>query len=668
MAGSPNSQVQDIIERMRRNHRNIRKARARTWICWSLLGGIVLAAVLARPLLRSLYVQSPATSADRGEGQGGHQPADSTTEAGLSTTNTTWDELDDPTSDGWETEAFSDLAASQLRRLAELVTGDTAPDAAALRPLLADSFSCGNLVPDDVEETFHDHLFLVERSGRRGESEQGQDPSPFTGADGLADALGQLTKQLRGGQDLHAKFKLFRLQRTDDGIVTEQYFSLSARNERGMVEQHATWTIRWQISADGSPPKIRWIGVSEFERTTSNTNTGPLFVDCTPSVLAENACYETQLLRGYHHWLRRVPFGSYMEVTGTPGLAVGDVNGDGLDDLYLCQERGLPNCLFLQNSDGSATEVSAAWQVDWLEHSRGALLLDFDNDGDQDLAVAVSGGIVVAENEGHRFRMRLLLPTTLDTMHLCAADYDRDGDVDLYVCVYRHVTEELVEFAETSGPTVSLADTNFVLHDGKNSGGANVLFRNDIATTDDGVWQFTDVTDETGLEENNRRSSYSASWEDYDNDGDQDLYVANDFGRDCLYLNDGGHFTDISETANIEDAGSGMGICWGDYNRDGWMDAYVSNMFSAAGNRITFQPEFKIDASAEVRRRLQRMVRGNTLLANRGDGSFEDVSDPAGVEMGRWAWASRMIDINNDGWKDILTVNGNFTTPEAGDL
>ena len=98
------------------------------------------------------------------------------------------------------------------------------------------------------------------------------------------------------------------------------------------------------------------------------------------------------------------------------------------------------------------------------------------------------------------------------------------------------------------------------------------------------------------------------------------------------------------------------------------MDVFVSNMWSAAGNRVTYQTQFKADAPADVKRRIQRFARGNTLLRNSGDGTFEDRSAPAAVEMGRWAWGSLFIDINNDGWEDVLVSNGYVTTEDTGDL
>ena len=300
--------------------------------------------------------------------------------------------------------------------------------------------------------------------------------------------------------------------------------------------------------------------------------------------------------------------------------------------------------------------------MDWLQNSRSVLLIDLDNDGDQDLVVGFLGGVLIASNEGNsEFRLRSVTHTSEDIMSLSAADFDKDGDLDIYAVAY-YADDVVFSMDEASGPASA---QNLVYHDA-NIGGHNSLLRNDI---DNGVWSFVDATAQVGLDANNSRYSLASAWEDYDNDGDQDLYVANDYGRDNLYRNEGGHFEDVGQSAGAEDAASGMSVAWSDFDRDGWMDAYVANMWSAAGNRIAFQPEFKAHSIDEVKRRLQRFARGNTLLRNDGEQKFVDVSAEAGVEMGRWAWSSQWADLNNDGWEDILIANG-YLTGEAstGDL
>jgi len=165
---------------------------------------------------------------------------------------------------------------------------------------------------------------------------------------------------------------------------------------------------------------------------------------------------------------------------------------------------------------------------------------------------------------------------------------------------------------------------------------------------------------------------------DVDHDGDQDLYVANDFGRNNLYLNETPprgkiRFRDIAAEKQVEDISPGMSANWGDVNNDGNPDLYVSNMFSGAGNRITFQKQFKPGESSLIRERFQRASRGNTLFLNTSPDKndsleFDDISEGAGITVGRWAWNSKLADINNDGLQDILVANGFMTQADTGDL
>ena len=224
-------------------------------------------------------------------------------------------------------------------------------------------------------------------------------------------------------------------------------------------------------------------------------------------------------------------------------------------------------------------------------------------------------------------------------------DLDLDGDLDFYVVTYGDRIH--------SPPDV--------YHDA-NNGGTNVLLRNDDN------WNFVDVTTESGLDENNHRWSFAASWEDFDDDGDLDLYVANDFGRNNLYQNSDGQFSDIAAKVGVEDVAAGMSASWADFDHDGRMDVYVGNMFSSAGLRITGQSRFQKRATSTIRDEFRRHARGNTLFRNTGSGHFDDISVDAGVTVGRWAWASKFVDINNDSWEDLVVANGFVTSHETKDL
>ena len=351
------------------------------------------------------------------------------------------------------------------------------------------------------------------------------------------------------------------------------------------------------------------------------------------------------------HWLARFEYQLGIVFDGHHGLAVGDVNGDGLDDVYLCQPGGLPNRLLVQNADGTVTDRAAKAGVDVLDETRAALIVDFDNDGKQDLVTASWYRLLIFSGDGKgNFTLRAEIDG-LFQFSLAAADYDGDGDLDLYACNY----------APKSSQELSRFGRPVPFHNATN-GGRNLLLRHD------GGWNFVDGTEQAGLEPTNNRWSYAASWEDYDNDGDLDLYVANDFGHNNLYRNDDGRFKDVADEANAVDANFGMSVTWSDVNRDGRMDLYVSNMFSAAGHRITAQQGFRQGGDTADLSVFKRMARGNSFLASEGETSFRDVSDQVGTTMGRWSWGSLFADLNNDGHDDLLVTNGFLTQDLEDDL
>ncbi len=573
-----------------------------------------------------------------------------------------WSETDNPEVDGWDTEAFQDEAKKQLKLIGKELAAPNRMTAASLSGLVTEDFHSDHLLPENFPIVYEDKQLIVQRWNAP-ESRVSDQGLPLVGSDGLLVALQDLTNSfgttVDNSEKIESQFKIYRVTPGSDGITeTRQLVSLLGRNAQGRVEQHSDWIANWKLQADGKHRLVSLRPIS-IEQSCGKRQEG-LFSDVTQSVLRGSGVDENQFLFGLDHWFERVQDQRYSAFIGISGVSIGDVNQDGLDDIYVCQETGLPNRLFLQRPDGTVEEVSRQWNVDWLQTSRSALLVDLDNDGDQDLVVAIMGGAVLAENTGSSYQIKTVLSTTDDTTSMAVADYDNDGRLDLYVCA---------NFSNTSlGNELPSDSADFVIHDA-NDGGRNSLFHNEIQ---DGQWRFSEVTQEIGLDVNNQKYSWAATWEDYDNDGDADLYVANDFGRDNLYRNDfvDGkiHFTDVAEAANVENAASGMSTSFGDFNRDGLMDIFVSNMYSSAGNRIAFQEQFKPTASADVRSRMARFARGNTLLKNCGDGTFEDVSEAAGVEMGRWAWGSLFFDLNNDGWEDLMVANGFVTTDDTGDL
>ncbi len=385
---------------------------------------------------------------------------------------------------------------------------------------------------------------------------------------------------------------------------------------------------------------------------------GRLFDEITAAALGSNAAFHAQFARGIGDWAEHLDGASGIDFYGLNGIAAGDYDGDGWDDFFVCQPGGLPGRLFRNRGDGTFEDVTTAVGLDLLDATAAALFGDYDNDGDQDLFLITASGVLLFEADGRgRFTrsMRARFDVPADEqgsmMMPALADYDRDGFLDLYVCSYSlRGSSGMAKYLHHPTPYFDA-----------NNGAPNHLFRNN------GDGTFTDVTAKSRLSANNTRWSFAASWSDYNHDGHPDLYVANDFGRNNLYRNNGnGTFTDVAAPASVEDIGAGMSVAWGDYDNDGRDDLYISNIWSAAGQRVMALDDFQPAAPAAMRDMMRRFARGNSLYRNRGDGGFDSGGNDAA--NGGWAWSSDFLDADNDGWEDLLVVNGHITNEREEDL
>lgn len=572
-----------------------------------------------------------------------------------------WDAIDDATVDGWDTEAFTDKATEQFAKLKKLLQKPETITADSVASFADEQINVSHLRPTELETVFADQTVVVKRAGQStGTSVQKQEPIG-QGRQVMADALQKFSQPFSDAENLRLKIKVFRVEKLDGEIRTLQTVEVFGQSDQGLVEENSVWQAIW--NNDGDQPKLKNLVVTDYE-SASRDSQQTLFSDCTESVIGQQKRFQEQLNVSFNHWLNQAQVQEFYSLPSNAGLAIGDVNNDGLEDVYVCQEVGLPNMLYLQQPDGSLQDHSAESQADWIENSRFGLIIDWDNDGNNDLAVAVTGGVVLAKGDGTgRFDIQEVLDTREDPLALSAADFNLDGKTDLFVGVY------FPNQTDGSARDVPISSEGGAID--SNMGGRNSLYRNE---TVDGNWQFADVTETSGIDTNNQRYSQAASWADYDNDGDPDLYVANDFGQNNLYRNDRqtdgtSKFVDVALEMAVTDQAAGMSAAWGDYDRDGWMDLYVSNMYSYAGNRIAFQSNFKPDESSDVKERFQRFARGNTFFQNSGSGkAFNDISIDLGVNRGRWGWGSRFMDLNNDGWQDLVAGNGYITTEDSGDL
>jgi tetratricopeptide (TPR) repeat protein/peroxiredoxin len=415
------------------------------------------------------------------------------------------------------------------------------------------------------------------------------------------------------------------------------------------------WELEWEASSassTSSPSEFRLRNWQALDETRSRS-AAPVFADITAAAFGSNASYSSQLLLGADYWRTVLDGACGIDIYGHNGVSVGDIDNDGCDDLYICQPAGLPNRLYRNRGDGTFEDVTEASGLGILENTACALFADIDNDGRQDVIVVRTNGPVLFLNQGGgKFRQKpdafqFATPPQGTFTGAALADYDRDGWLDVYFCLYLYY--QGTDQYKYPSP----------YHDAEN-GPPNFMMRN----SRDGT--FHDVTAKTGLNGNNTRYSFCCGWCDYDRDGWPDLYVVNDFGRKNLYHNNGdGTFTDIAQQAGVEDLGAGMGVCWFDYDNDGAADLYVADMWTAAGKRVSMQEIFQKDAPEEVRALYRKHAMGNSLFRNKGEGAFQDATFSAGVEVGRWAWSSDAWDFDHDGFPDVYIANGMVSGPSG---
>lgn len=274
------------------------------------------------------------------------------------------------------------------------------------------------------------------------------------------------------------------------------------------------------------------------------------------------------------------------------GVAVGDYDKDGWEDIYITRRPGA-NRLF-KNIGGTFVDVAPSAGVAVGIDTKIALWADFDNDGWLDLFLAnkkgigdmlfknnrVGGFTDVSDQAGIRHEG--------DPFAAITGDVDNDGYLDIYI-------------AHFDGP--------------------NVLWKNN------GNMTFTNITEQSGAISN--KIAMGATFVDFDNDGDLDLYLTHDgYGPNTMYANDGaGNFLDVSQAIGADIKAFGMGVDVGDINNDGWFDLYITNLYP------------------------------NNLLLNKGNGSFLDIRDSAGVGDPGMGWGTAFLDVDNDGLQDIYAAN-----------
>jgi len=344
---------------------------------------------------------------------------------------------------------------------------------------------------------------------------------------------------------------------------------------------------------------------------------------------------------------------SYIYMGG--GVSVGDINNDGLPDLYFTGNQ-VSNKLFLNKGNLKFEDITKKAGVsgskDW---QTGVTMADVNNDGFLDIYCSVSGKFgdkknqLFINNKDNTFTEqaeKFGLADTGNSVNATFFDYDNDGDLDVYVANY---------------PPLKFNSPTFVyklkMKNVKDKE-SDHLYRNDGNT-------FTNVTDEAGLK--SFALSLSATVGDLNNDGWQDLYVSNDFSSpDFMYINQkDGTFKEVVKKATAHTAFYGMGVDIADFNNDGNLDIFQVDMDAKSNRRqkanmASMNPDLfwgVVDAGFHYQY-MQNCFQVNSGVFNDGIPYFSNISRITGTSSTDWSWGPLMADFDNDGLKDLFITNG----------
>ena len=369
------------------------------------------------------------------------------------------------------------------------------------------------------------------------------------------------------------------------------------------------------------------------------------------------------------------------------GVAAGDIDGDGWTDLYFASLNG-PNRLYKNKGGFEFEDVTEVAGVGHEEHrSTGTVFADVDGDGDLDLLVgSISKGVslYLNDSQGHFTKREGKIEVGKGNMTMTLADVDGDSDLDLYVANYKekpvkdlYANDELTwnkTIAEKgSGNSkryelVPPFDEHYTIirkenapNDRRETGEVDALYLNG----GDGTFRKVESPEQRFLSPDGTPQglgldwSLNASFQDINQDGRPDLYVNNDFWTpDRFWINQGdGVFRAIDSLAIRSSSLASMAVDFSDFNRDGAQDFFITEMLSPKHQRRLRQfnvsdpfPADRMDNRPQYNR--------NSLYLNRGDQTFAEISYFSGVEASEWSWATRFIDVDLDGYEDLLVNTG----------
>ena len=343
------------------------------------------------------------------------------------------------------------------------------------------------------------------------------------------------------------------------------------------------------------------------------------------------------------------------------GVGIGDLNNDGLPDVYLTANQGA-NKLYLNKGDFSFKDITESAKVagsnSW---STGVTLVDINADGYLDIYVCNAGNVAGDNQKNELFINNGDLTFTENaeaygladsgfTTHAAFFDYDLDGDLDAYILNNSFIPVSSLGFVNKRDLRAKDWQIPEVL-----KGGGDKLLRNDNGT-------FTDVSEKAGIYGSLIGFGLGVTVGDINQDHLPDIYVSNDFyERDYLYINQGdGSFKEDIKNWVQHLSISSMGADMADINNDGYPEVFVTDMLPEEDERLKKTTSFENYDTYQLKksRDFYNQYMQNSLQLNNGDQSFSEISSFSGVAQTDWSWGALLFDMNNDGYRDIFVSNG----------
>lgn len=449
--------------------------------------------------------------------------------------------------------------------------------------------------------------------------------------------------------------------------------ALARTKENGWRSVRAKLKVDWVRDSDSDPAlRDSWkIGKLKTANWKSQTVPELMFADCLDEMCGRELADKMQYSKHFEYMAELVSTGtSKMErqyaiyfspgqTVQHPGVSAIDINKDGWEDLYICDEW-LENKLLINLEGKGFREAAAEYNLDIPRTATSAIFADFDNDGDLDAFIGrcYELSMLLINRNG------IFVDVTKENLHaelphlvtsVSATDFNNDGLIDLYLSTYGYASGNQ-RFKNWTNDYLTTTDRE--RHSrlvGKQHRFLSAFGPSNLLLQNLGGGKFAYASENEYIDHNH--NTFQSVWVDYDRDGDQDLYVSNDYAQDFLYRNDRGSFKDVTfEVGGEAMLGFGMGAGWGDFDADGDFDLYVSNMYSKAGNRI-------LDQIPDIDQRFHLTANGNRLYQQQ-EGKLVCLpgTDDHAAKAG-WSWGGKFTDFDNDGWLDIYVGSGYLTSP-----